>query len=382
MAMVSILGGCGSDDAGRSAARLSEVETTRQAGSTTTVERIELEYKGSQLSEVNAYLNGAPNGTTRISYAGDSISRIDFADKQGDRAFSTLTYANGRLTRERYEVTGAFMRETNVVYDPSSGNVKEETYTRSTTGTTMPHTWLQRFEYDNLDRIEKIMLLDGSQTSTSEMRYDAEGRVERSSTYQGQTHEETYDFRYLANGALDEILDTHNGRVGLTYTNGLITEIRYSSGSTTETNRYTYEDGSVAGATFAPAIPLGELFDLAGKSYSELSLTHFAPPTAGDIVHVESNTGGGGGDGSGSGDTCPGFDSNGSACENCGEAACCTEIVACQPGTACDDYYNCAYACNGASACLSSCQSQYPSGASAFQTFSSCIQGSCGSVCQ
>ena len=165
--MAASILGCSSDDAGRSAARLSEVETTRQAGSTTTVERIELEYKGSQLAEVNAFLNGAPNGTTRISYTGDSISRVDFADKQGDRAFATYTYKDGRLTRERYEVTGAFMREGNLVYDPSSGNVKEEAFTRSTTGTTMPHTWLQRFEYDNLERIEKMMLLDGTATSTN-----------------------------------------------------------------------------------------------------------------------------------------------------------------------------------------------------------------------
>jgi hypothetical protein len=127
--------GCGSDDSGgRNASRLSELERTTQSGSTTMVERFELKYDGSQLREVNAFLNGAPNGTTRVTYANGVVARIDFADKEGDRAFETFTYAGSLLSKGRYEVTGAFSRDRNVVYDKSTGNVKEQSFVRTQTG--------------------------------------------------------------------------------------------------------------------------------------------------------------------------------------------------------------------------------------------------------
>ena len=62
------------------------------------------------------------------------------------------------------------------------------------------------------------------------------------------------------------------------------------------------------------------------------------------------------------------------ACETCLAASCCSQAEACFQGTPCDTWYTCAMACNGAQACITSCNEQYPQGASDFQSFSSCAQ--------
>src|SRR5688500_15798971 len=103
VAAAMALAACADDGGeGRTASKLSEVEGTTQSGSTTTVQRSELRYDGARLKEVLAFLNGAPNGTALVKYGASGIEKIEYADKQGDRATENNTYNGGRLTRSLF----------------------------------------------------------------------------------------------------------------------------------------------------------------------------------------------------------------------------------------------------------------------------------------
>ncbi len=353
--------GCGSEELeGRSDARLSEVETTRFLGGVSTVERTELRYDGDQLSQVNAFRNGAPNGSARLSWAGDNLQRVDSADKDGDRSFTTFEYLDNKyLWKTHYEVTGAITLDRTVWYDEATAIVKELAYSRSSPGTTT-HNWRTRYEYDPQGRVKKMIAVDGDATQTSELSYTTEGLVDRMSMFTGPQHDETYNMRYTQDGLLDEITDTHNRSVSVSYgADGLIDEVRVLDGSSSETYRYRYEEGTVSGMTFAPDIPVASQFDLRGKSYGDLALLHGAPPIEVDVPHVSNDT------------VC--VSNDGTSCSACLENYCCDTCTT----STCYDYAQCAASCDGSSSCLSSCASYYPGNAS----FGSCASSYCSASC-
>jgi len=289
LALSSSLIGCATDEAapGRSAARVSEVEKVTTSGGITTIDRLELSYDGAHLSQVYAYRNGAPNGTARISYLDGQPLRIDYTDKEGDRAFTTFQYIDGSyLWKTHDEVTGVITQDRTVWYDEKTALVKELSYAQGFPGAT-PHNWSTRYSYDSKDRMSKLSKVDGETTETSEIRYNNDGRIGGMSDFTGTQHNETWDFRYTEDGLLDEIRDTHNRVATMSYSDeGLISDIRVLDGSTSESVRYTYDDGKVEGITFAPEIPVGTQFDLRGKSFDDLALLHIAPPAIDDIPHV------------------------------------------------------------------------------------------------
>src|SRR5688572_30239113 len=82
----------GSSGADRMAAKISDVETTRTVGTTTTFDRASLRYDGAKLAEVTNARNGAPNGIAKVTYGKSGIERIEYIDKEGDKATDTLTY--------------------------------------------------------------------------------------------------------------------------------------------------------------------------------------------------------------------------------------------------------------------------------------------------
>lgn len=358
--MAGSLVGCAADEtpAGRSAARLSEVEKILTSGGTTTIERLELRYDDSELAQVNGFRNGAPNGTARLTYFADKLQRIDFADKDGDRAFTRLEYVDGYLWKTHNEVTGAITLDRTVWYDEQTAMVKELSYARSSPGTTT-HNWVTRYEYDPQSRVKQLVDVDEGVMQTSELRYTAEGLVERMSVYTGSQHEETWDFRYL-DGRLDEITDTHNRSVSVFYgADDLIEEIRVLDGSTNETYRYTYEPGTVKGMTFSPDIPVAGQFDLRGKSYDDLALLHLPPPIQEEVPHVTT------------GDVCVADD--GSSCSACLNNFCCESCTT----STCGSYVDCAATCNGSASCLSSCAASYPGNAA----FGQCATNNCSASC-
>src|SRR6185503_15702791 len=149
------------------------------------------------------------------------------------------------------------------------------------------HAWVVRYGYDSQDRVQKLTLVDGNEMQSSELRYESDGRVSGMSTFTGSQHDETWSLRYLDDGKLDEITDTHNRTIFLAYdANDMISDVRVIDGSTTDSYRYSYEDGTVTGLTFAPDIPVASQFDLKGKSYDDLALMHIAPPIMTDVPHV------------------------------------------------------------------------------------------------
>ena len=238
--------------------------------------------------------------------------------------------------------------------------VKEMAYSRKSPGTET-HTWTTRYDYDAQSRVKKLSDIDGSVTTTSELAYTADGLIDRMSVFTGMQHDETWSFRYLPNGRLDEVTDTKNRNVRISYgADDLISEVRVLDGSNAESYRYTYEAGSVSGMTFAPDIPVASQFDLSGQSYDDLALLHMSPPIETEILHV--STGG----------VCVAND--GSSCNACLENNCCNTCTT----SSCEYYVDCIASCNGSASCLSSCAQSYPGNTA----FGQCAQTSCAASCE
>lgn len=119
-----------------------------------------------------------------------------------------------------------------------------------------------------------------------------------------------------------------------------------------------------------------------------LALVHACSPTSrpGEIpncVPAEGGppcTGAGGsgssGGGSDGGGFCAGYP-DATACDACTGSSCCKQITACSASTSCINLYNCETACSGAQACISSCQSQYPTGGDTLNQLLDCLTDYC-----
>jgi hypothetical protein len=136
--------------------------------------------------------------------------------------------------------------------------------------------------------------------------------------------------------------------------------------------------------TFAPALPVSDLFDLTGAGYATISPLHWVPSIPEDIARGATSGGGddgGSGSGSGGGDTTTcGFTPQ-DTCEQCLAASCCSETEACLTGSACDQFYQCASPCT-TQTCVDTCRETNPSGASAYDSLRTCAQAYCPTTCQ
>ena len=263
------------DDAQRLSTKVAQIEVTTQDGSSTTIDRTDFRYEANRLKEVAQFENGTPDGTARMTYGAKGIERIEYVDKDGDRAVRSFTFANNQLTRTRYEVTGVSVEESSYTYDSSKPALQKEITETTTLAGEMPSTTFTRFEYDPQDRLEKRIFVAGDDTRSTELRYMADGQLERASRFDGNAHEETYSFTYTPELRIDEVVDTHNGRHEVTYdAEGRISQIRRATGSGTRTVRYTYTTGEIEGWSFSPLVPMAELFDLGGESYATTSPRH------------------------------------------------------------------------------------------------------------
>ncbi len=74
------------------------------------------------------------------------------------------------------------------------------------------------------------------------------------------------------------------------------------------------------------------------------------------------------------------LDSTADACDTCVANKCCEETEAFLDTANAEDYLSCAEPCD-ASSCYSACDDQYPSAGAAFESFSSCLAGSCKTQC-
>lgn len=373
-----VLAACqGGGSSGRMSTKVVEVEQTIQAGSTTTIDRTTVTYNGSRIDQIAQVHNGAPAGTAKIGYGTGGIDRIDYTDKDGDRAIDQLMYANGQLARDRYEIMGVSVDEQTFTYLPERRDaVKEISLTHTPTGGTA-RSQLVKFEYDAEGRVTKRIDIDGSNTTTTEMRYTPDGLLERMTSFAGTSHLETYNFSYTSEGTVDEVVDSNNNRYEVSYDqSGRIAEIRYLANGTIITWRYTYGAGSADGWTFAPSLPGASFFDLGGNSYSTLSMLHGSISIPSDIPKA---TGGGGG-GGGGGQVCTGFEPT-DACETCLADSCCSQTKACFTNTPCYSFYQCASPCT-TQACIDSCRQSNPTGAADYDAYASCAQSFCNSLCQ
>ncbi len=358
------------DSSGRSAAQLVEIETTIQNGSSTSIERTSMTYEGSHLKDITRQHNGAAAGSARFTYGAGGIERIEYTDDEGDRASEQLSYEGGRLVRGRYEIAGIRVDERSIAYG-ESGAIKEVS-TLSTSPGANGTTTLTRYEYDGSGRVAKLLELAGSQTASTELRYAIDGTLERATQFEGGDLRETFTFELDGEGRLSEVSDSRNGRYEVTYDDAsLVSEIRRSTASGTTTTQYRYGSGSVDGWTFAPAVPVAQLFDLTGAAYATVSPLHGDIELPRDLPRAS-----GGGDEPGP--TC-GFDPV-TACDSCVEASCCSEAGACLAGSACDSFVACAEPCT-TQACIDVCSETNPAGRSDYESLVNCVQVYCPTSC-
>lgn len=362
-----------SDGSDRSTAQLVEIETTIQNGSTTSIERTSLAYEGSHLKEVTRQHNGAAAGGARFTYGAGGIATVEYTDDEGDRATEQMTYEGGRLVRTRFEIPGIRVDERSVVYGDAG---LKEVSTTSTQAGASSTTSLIRFEYDSAGRTSKLLQLAGSSTETVELRYTADGALERATQFEGGQLQETFTFA-LDGGRLSEVSDSRNGRYEVTYGgDGLISEIRRSTASGTTTTAYRYGSGSVDGWSFAPAVPVPQLFDLDGIAHDTITMLHGDIEIPRDLPRAP---GGGGDDGGGGDEALCGFEPIG-ACETCLEASCCSEASVCLIGSACNQFVECATACT-TQECIDVCGETNPTGRSDHANLASCAQAFCPASC-
>lgn len=363
-------GGSGPD---RMATKVAEVERTVMSGGTTTIDKTTVQYDGSRITQIAQFHNGAAAGTAKVTYGANGIDKIEYTDKEGDRALDQLTYVDGRLAKNRYEITGVSVDEDVYSYQQDRKDLVREIMSTFTPAGATATTALTKYEYDAEGRTTKATFIRGTTTSSTEYRYDTQGRIDRVTTFSGSSVLETYTFSYLPDGNLDEVVDSKNNRYELTYDdkNGRITEIRLITTGAITTTRYTYASGSADGWTFAPDLPAANFFDLGGNPYATIELMHGTIEIDADIPKAPGGGGGGG--------VCTGFEPV-DACDTCLASSCCTQTKNCLQGTACYSFYECAQPCT-TQACVDSCRSQNPAGSSAYDAFASCAQSFCNSQC-
>ena len=347
--------------------KVSEMETTIQVGSTSTIDRTQLTYSGAKLARIDTFRNGTPNGSAVVTYGGDGPAKVEYTDKDNDRATETLEYQSGHLSKARIDVPGVYVDEQVVRYDNTPVRVNAIETTHTPAGLSGKTTFL-KFEYDMQGQNTKQTFINGNETSTTELKYLETGELDRASSFSGATHLTTYTFRYRE-GKLDEVSDDKNNRTTVSYDqNGKIIETRQVNGTTTITTRYTYATGSVDGWSFAPNVPAGNYFDLAGNSFSTVDIEG-GELAMGDIPKA-TTTGG----------TCSGVP-NTNACDMCLASNCCAQEQACLQGSACYSFYQCYSGCNGATSCQTNCRSSNSAGAAAYDAFNNCGLSKCSSQC-
>ena len=85
---------------------------------------------------------------------------------------------------------------------------------------------------------------------------------------------------------------------------------------------------------------------------------------------------------SGSTATCTGVDTS-TACGACTASSCCSQVTQCKADSNCTSLVSCLQNCAaGDTTCQNSCQTEFPSGVTNFNAFSSCLSNSCSSQCQ
>lgn len=287
-----VLGACGTEETGRSSARVSEIEWTTQSNGTTTLGRVEVSYDGDHVKAITYRENGQDAGRMDFTYGGSLVDKIDVTDAEGDRANYNWNYGDGRLKTIRWSVADIVSLERKFEYDDANaGRPRRTTSTTSWVGST-PTEVVATYDYDAEGRLEEITTIDGDVTHTSEVRYDADSRIERYTEYNADDVMDA-DLSYDERGRL-ELVDAGDDRYEISYDDaGMIEEILalMPSASQTMTVRYRYDAGEVSGLTFDPSLPVAGLIDLRGVAFDQPAFTSFAPPLdLGDVPHVELST--------------------------------------------------------------------------------------------
>jgi hypothetical protein len=370
LALISLVG-CGGGASGfggapsatHLATQLDEVEITQDNG-TVTVDRFEVAYDGQRLDEMKGFRNGASTGTTRFTYGADGIELVDYVDKDGDAASERWTYAGGNVASVRYEIEDVFTWVNQISYDAALPSLPSKMSATTTQADGLVSTDVVKFDYDDSARIEKSTQIHEDGTDTTEFDYTDGDRLDRTTTFKG-SEVITTEFAYTPDGQLLSIAGSDGVSSNLEYdADGRISVIRtVRPDGLLITYRYKYGTGLIAGVSFAPSVAFGRYFDLAGISHSAMSAAHewFETFTPGDV-----QVAGGG--------TCQADGSD--VCQSCLADACCSEALACGTGTACRAFADCVQNCPSEQ-CVSTCRSMFATGAANSDALDACAADRC-----
>jgi hypothetical protein len=206
--------------------------------------------------------------------------------------------------------------------DAHDGRPRRVTSTTAWIGSP-PTEVVASYEYDDQGRLDEIETVDGMTTRTTEIRYDADSRIERYTEYADSDVMDA-DLSYDEGGRLERV-DANDDRYEVSYdADGLIEEILVLSPSAgrTLTVRYRYVAGSVSGLTFNPDLPVAGLIDLRGVAFDQAAFTAFAPPLdLGDVPHIELS--------SCAHDVCVAGTALDSSCDSCAASVCNQDSYCC-----------------------------------------------------
>ncbi|MGE0547750.1 MAG: hypothetical protein AB7O24_05485 [Kofleriaceae bacterium] len=264
----------------RSSAMVAQIERTTERTidnqTTTTVETQDVHYTGSQLSLITFSFNGEPNGSVRFMYGVDGIDGIVFTDADGDQETGWITYANGRIVRERYEVAGVRVDDLTLTYELDHPDQVNEIAMRTTFSSGAPtQTTTRRYEYDGDGRYAKTYWIDGTMIQSAAVEYDQDDRLGRATWMDASTITSTYVFSYTDDGRLKDSIGTNNGRFEVLYDQlGRIAVVRQHWPQSIITERYQYTPGEIDSWTFSPDLPMETQFDMTGRPFTDKTLDH------------------------------------------------------------------------------------------------------------
>lgn len=280
--LVAGLCACG----GRSADRLSKIESTRTVNDSTSISRWEMDYdRDGYLSTIAFFRDGSLEQTTRFDYDEGRLLELETTFDSGEVSTIELDWRAGQLREMEYAEAGDRWVKT-FTYDednPTRLLASEmerpyglgttlrinETYRWNAEGQLEEHVRESRTRTDLLD-------LEVVTKETRERRFAKSGELDRLTVYLatgGSTDVEQWNYAY-ASGRLDEI-DTDTGKnYRIDYEDGRMVELDYRGGEGRVVTELTYESGSIAGDLrwSPPSLPGALHFDVAGTSFPDFPL--------------------------------------------------------------------------------------------------------------
>ena len=271
---------------GRSAARVSEIESTRVVNDSTSISRWEMEYDSDgYLSTMEFFRDGALERTTRFDYDEGRLLELETTQASGQVSSIELDWRDGQVREMEYTEDGDRWVKTFTYNAENPTRLQKSEMERpyglgTTLRITESYTWNEEGQLEEHVRESRtrtdLLDLEVVTTETSERRFAKSGELDRLTVYLatgGNTDVEQWSYAY-ASGRLDEIDTDTDKNYRIDYEDGRMVELDYRGDGGRVITELKYENGSIAGDLrwSPPNLPGALHFDVAGTSFPDFSL--------------------------------------------------------------------------------------------------------------